>query len=92
MILRYLTGIRVSTVWLGLDHRFGFDDGPPLIFESMAFAAEESVHKASESSLFTKDFVYHEELDCERYATETEAAAGHKAMCEKWASHGIETS
>jgi hypothetical protein len=25
----------VSTVWLGLDHRFG--DGPPLIFETMIF-------------------------------------------------------
>ncbi len=25
----------VSTVWLGLDHRFG--NGPPLIFESMVF-------------------------------------------------------
>lgn len=26
----------VSTVWLGLDHRFG-GDGPPLIFETMVF-------------------------------------------------------
>ena len=26
----------VSTVWLGLDHRFG-DDGLPLIFETMVF-------------------------------------------------------
>ncbi len=26
---------RVSTVWLGLDHRS--DDGPPLIFETMIF-------------------------------------------------------
>lgn len=26
----------VSTVWLGMDHRYG-DDGPPLIFESMIF-------------------------------------------------------
>lgn len=26
---------RVSTVWLGLDHRF--DEGPPLIFETMVF-------------------------------------------------------
>lgn len=28
--------VRISTVWLGLDHRFG-EDGPPLIFESMVF-------------------------------------------------------
>lgn len=30
------TAYSVSTVWLGLDHRFG--DGPPLIFETMVFA------------------------------------------------------
>lgn len=29
---------RVSTVFLGLDHRFG--DGPPLIFETMVFEGE----------------------------------------------------
>lgn len=28
-------GMLVSTVWLGLDHRFG--EGPPLIFETMVF-------------------------------------------------------
>jgi hypothetical protein len=28
--------VRVSTVWIGLDHRF-LDDGPPLIFETMIF-------------------------------------------------------
>jgi hypothetical protein len=27
--------VRVSTVWLGLDHHFG--DGPPIIFETMVF-------------------------------------------------------
>jgi hypothetical protein len=29
-------GVRVSTVFLGLDHNL-FDDGPPLIFETMIF-------------------------------------------------------
>ena len=29
-------GVRVSTVWLGLDHRHG-PFGPPLIFETMVF-------------------------------------------------------
>lgn len=33
-------GYHVSTVWLGLDHRFG-GKGPPLIFETMVFPAEE---------------------------------------------------
>jgi len=32
-------GIEVSTVFLGLDHRFG-GDGPPLIFETMVFGGE----------------------------------------------------
>lgn len=31
-------GIRVSTVWLGLDHNFG--EGLPLIFETMVFPKE----------------------------------------------------
>jgi hypothetical protein len=31
-----IEGGHVSTVWLGLDHAF-HDDGPPLIFETMAF-------------------------------------------------------
>jgi len=31
--------IKVSTVWLGLDHSFG--DGPPLIFETMVFGLDE---------------------------------------------------
>jgi hypothetical protein len=30
--------VRVSTVFLGLDHSFG--DGPPLIFETMIFGGE----------------------------------------------------
>ena len=32
-------GKRVSTVWLGLDHNFGFN-GPPIIFETMVFPAD----------------------------------------------------
>jgi len=31
-------GVRVSTVWLGLDHSDG--EGPPLIFETMVFGGE----------------------------------------------------
>lgn len=34
-----LPGVRVSTVFLGLDHRFS-SDGPPLIFETMVFGGE----------------------------------------------------
>lgn len=31
--------VSVSTVFLGLDHRFG-GDGPPLVFETMVFGGE----------------------------------------------------
>lgn len=56
----------VSTVFLGLDHNFG--EGPPLLFESMAFPDRD------------KDG-YQDEMQ-ERYYTWDEAIAGHKAMVE----------
>ena len=31
-------GVKVSTVFLGLDHRYG--DGPPLLFETLVFNGE----------------------------------------------------
>jgi hypothetical protein len=34
-----MEGVDVSTVFLGLDHRFG-EDGPPLIFETMVFGGQ----------------------------------------------------
>lgn len=76
-------GIRVSTVWLGLNHAFD-PKATPEIFESMAFAAEMKVHKGGEGSLFTRDFEYHEELGCERYGSEEEAIRGHMGMCERF--------
>ena len=33
-------GVRMSTVFLGLDHSFGFSGGPPLLFETMIFGGE----------------------------------------------------
>lgn len=35
-----MPGVRVSTVFLGLDHRFGTDKGPPILFETMVFGGE----------------------------------------------------
>lgn len=66
-------GSYVSTVFLGLDHSFG--DGPPLLFESMAFEAEEK-----EFFIGDKMHKYHEELMQERYSTWDEAELGHKTM------------
>lgn len=63
-------GTRVSTVWLGLDHRFPRDTGlPPLIFETMVFPP---------GSL--------SELDMRRYATEEEALKGHAELVQEWAA------
>src|SRR5262245_52369685 len=45
-----------------------FFNGPPLIFETMVFPSRDKLSN----------------LDVERYATEEEAIAGHKAMVEKW--------
>jgi hypothetical protein len=56
----------VSTVWLGMNHNWG--EGPPLIFETMAFACRG---------------VY-AELECARYSTEEEALAGHEKMVHRW--------
>lgn len=35
-----LKGCSVSTVWLGLDHRFGSQGKGPLIFETMVFVGD----------------------------------------------------
>lgn len=57
-------GLWISTVYLGLDHGFGLEDGaPPLIYETMAFRRG------------TFD-----DADCERWATREQAAAGHEAL------------
>lgn len=41
----HLDEILVSTVFLGLDHRFS-DDGPPLLFETMIFGGEHDQYQA----------------------------------------------
>lgn len=55
----------VSTVWLGIDHRF--DDGPPLIFETMVFA------KGTNGDASYDEW-------CWRYPTLEEAEAAHEAI------------
>lgn len=54
----------VSTVWLGLDHRYLDDDGPPIIFESMIFSVPEGDDRWTS-------------LEMRRYSTEHEAMIGH---------------
>jgi len=59
----------VSTVWLGLDHGWGRQGGPPVIFETMVFAADD----------WEGDTGRLREFDMTRYCTEGEAEAGHEA-------------
>ncbi len=54
----------VSTVFLGLDHRF-MGKGPPIVFETMIFG-EDQEHEMRDSY-------------CERYETWQQAVEGHEA-------------
>lgn len=62
-------GYWVSTVWLGMNHRYG--DGPPLIFETMVFAAPDG------------EVTNWGDLYADRYSTEAEALAGHTSVVEQ---------
>jgi hypothetical protein len=73
-------GYLVSTVFLGLDHRFGFN-GPPIVFETMAFMPMKRLHKdwiVMGRALRRKGqrSQGHEILQW-RYSTWAEAEAGH---------------
>lgn len=71
-------GVLVSTVWRGLDHRFG-DDSPPLIFETMVFAGETQKLRLGEREIEVRP-----DLGCLRTATEAEARRNHRMLVRKW--------
>lgn len=58
----------VSTVWLGVDHNFGFNRGPPIIFETMVF----------KNKFELSDYAGR------RYSTEEEALRGHEQLVAEW--------
>lgn len=64
-----LTYCTISTVFLGLDHRY-WGDGPPIVFETMVFGNP------------AKGETFPEELEgmMRRYCTWDEAEAGHAEM------------
>lgn len=65
----------VSTVWLGLDHGFNWENNPeykPLIFETMIFDDEENFKEKKTHELH--DFQ-------ERYSTKQQAIDGHEKAC-----------
>ncbi len=65
--LDVLSGYRISTVWMGLDH--GYPPGPPLIFETMVF-------REGEGDPIRLD------MEMMRYSTLVDAERGHKRMVE----------
>jgi hypothetical protein len=67
-----LDHVYVSTVFLGLDHRWG--EGPPLVFETMTFSQERHSVDLGERSTEVR-----ESFDQWRYSTWDDAVAGHKA-------------
>ena len=90
-------GPRISTVFLGLNHQFG--DGPPLLYESMAFGKSEWHPGMSDGEvleyqrkigsepprLMREGRWVDPDEDCERCSTWNEAVQQHEAMVEKWA-------
>ena len=73
----------VSTVWLGVDHGYT-RPGPPVIFETMVFAAWEwdrlnDVDAVVESGDDERRGLA--DIDCHRYCTEGEARTGHEEVC-----------
>ncbi len=63
---------KVSTVFLGLDHQYG--NGPPLLFETMAFEGD----------------IGGSEVTCERCSTWDQALQQHEAVVESLKSHDAE--
>jgi hypothetical protein len=58
--------VMVSTVFIGIDHRYGHEEGLPLLFETMVFAK----HIPSMDTY------------CERCSTYTQAKEQHAKVCE----------
>jgi hypothetical protein len=62
----WIRGWMVSTVWLGINHRFT-GDGPPVIFETMIFPPGDEM---GDGTVWSEQYM-------DRYSTEAAAQAGH---------------
>jgi hypothetical protein len=70
--------LRVSTVFLGIDHNWARDpDDPAVLFETLVFGEERTYQWRG------KTRAYRESLAQRRYRTWAEAEEGHKEMCEE---------
>lgn len=73
-------GVEVSTVWLGLDHRYTHR-GRPQIFETMLFVKQRSSYEFRGHKRVFERTPIGEQW---RYSTEEEALRGHKTLVKKW--------
>jgi hypothetical protein len=67
-----INGLYVSTIFLGIDHAFGFG-GPPILFETMIFASEK--YDPPENLANILDWAHGYQT---RYCTWDEAVKGHE--------------
>lgn len=67
---------RVSTIWLGLDHGYGYMDGAPLIFETCVF----DHHDIREVDIWGHHDVYHQSYGPWRYVTLEQARKAHRRI------------
>lgn len=68
----------VSTIWLGINHRFG--PGPPLIFETMSFMLPRDDDPPNPLLGRPTLQALEDYVDTRRYSTEEEARAGHEEV------------
>lgn len=66
-----LHGRQVSTVWLGLDH--SFENGPPLIFETMVFSEDGETLDMTRTSTEMEAKIAHAEM-CAKWELEDSMA------------------
>lgn len=70
-------GTWISTVWLGLDHSMPWNDGPPLIFETMVFPRQGEPVSLAEFLAGDPRAKAWSEQEAWRWPTEAAARAGH---------------
>lgn len=65
--------LRVSTVFLGIDHSFGGQE--PVLWETMVFASTSATRLPAGLDDIDED--------CERYSSRAAALEGHRAICQR---------
>ena len=73
--------LEVSTVFLGLDHRYS-EDGPPILWETMLFLEVEPHTTPPGPAADRKTVAFSDGSDLRRYTSREEAIRSHRQMVE----------